>query len=309
MSNTFLKIIQNAIKNNKLSHAYLFYGDKGVDVESPIFKTIKLLLEKKGKHLKGNNIEELIYYDLKIVKPNQDGLIKKDVIDEAINSLSSSSLERDLIKFLYIKDVDKGNKSSLNRMLKFIEEPSKNLIIFMSTNKFGQVISTIKSRTQNIFIKQEPKNEIIKKINAKHGSNLDITNLLISIYPNYKQINEINLVEFKNTYKLLMSILERGLNNFEILKIELSKLWTKKNSENILNIMQYFFYQLQIDIDTKYPLFPGYEALINKYKIKKMPLCEVIKEIDLVKQNIKSYSNFTLQKNYLLNVLEVIYGN
>ena len=36
MSKLTSNIIQNAIDHNKLSHAYLFYGDKGADIEKHI---------------------------------------------------------------------------------------------------------------------------------------------------------------------------------------------------------------------------------------------------------------------------------
>lgn len=309
MSLVSLKIIENAIKNNKLSHAYLFYGYADVDVERPVFETIKLLITKSGKEVKVDNIQDLMYYDLKIIEPNQDGIIKKEIVDKTINSLSSTSLEKNSLKFLYIKDVDKGNKHSLNRMLKFIEEPSDNLIIFMSTNKVEKVISTIRSRTQNIFIKRESFEERINRLNIKDIASIKITNILTNIYSNQDQIKQIDLDEFENIYKSLLSIFEKGLENFNVMKLEISKIWTKKNSDIVLNIMQYFFYQLQIDIDKEYPLFLGYENLIQKYKIRKLKLNEIQKEIDLVKKNIKSYSNFNLQKNFLLNTLEEIYGN
>ena len=38
-------IIQNAIDHNKLSHAYLFYGDKGTDIEKHILIAIKTIMQ------------------------------------------------------------------------------------------------------------------------------------------------------------------------------------------------------------------------------------------------------------------------
>lgn len=295
------KIIENSMKNNKLSHAYLFYGDKGVDVITPAFESIKFIIESTGKKVQGNKIQEINYYDLKIVEPNEFGTITKESIDFAINQLFESSLEKNAIKILYIKDIDLGNKSSLNRMLKFVEEPVDNLVVFMNTNYFDNVISTIKSRSQNIYIKRENKEEKIKSLSIQVNKNVA---LLANIYSNVEQIKEINLDSFYKTYDEIIKVLEKGLNNKYILKEELSNIWTKQNSDFFLNIFQFFFYQTMTQISNEYPLFPNCDDLINKYKSKNINCFKIIKEIDKLKKNLRYHANFSLQKINFLNNLE-----
>ena len=45
MKNYSINIIENAIKTNKLSHAYLFYGSVGTNVEKPVLNAIELILK------------------------------------------------------------------------------------------------------------------------------------------------------------------------------------------------------------------------------------------------------------------------
>ncbi|MBD5423137.1 MAG: hypothetical protein HDR43_01420 [Mycoplasma sp.] len=308
MSYSPINIIKNAIKNNKLSHAYLFYGDKGVDIEKYIFESIKLIVELSGKKVEVNNIEQLNYFDLEIIKPTisdlgKEPVIKKEHVDESINRLFESSLVANSMKILYIKDVDLGNKHSLNRLLKFIEEPVNNLIIFLSTTHFNNVIGTIRSRSQNIYIKHE---SILTKINEMKKIGKELTPLLANMYTNSNQIENIDLNEFRTTYNELISSFKQGLQNKYWIKEKIGKIWTKQNSNFVLNIMQFFFYQLMINIDKNNPLFPNEDNLINEYKKKNINSFEMLFTIDKVKKNIAKYSIFNLQKINLLNELEQI---
>ena len=61
MKHKSLNVIKNALENNKLSHAYLYYGDNGVDVETLVFNSIKIILEYFGKKINANNFSELNY--------------------------------------------------------------------------------------------------------------------------------------------------------------------------------------------------------------------------------------------------------
>lgn len=300
-------IIKNAIKNNKLSHAYLYYGDMGTDVKKHILESIKLIIQlNDNQNIEGDRIEDLQYFDLKIIKPvNQDDsknpIIKKEIVDKTIHSLFESSLVSHSMKILYIEDVDLGNKYSLNRLLKFIEEPVDNLIIFMSTNHFSKVIDTIKSRTQNIYVKRESidkKIEDIKKIDKK------LSPILANIFANSQQVKEIDLTKFKNTYNEIVAILQKGIKNKYLIKNDLYKIWTKTNSSFVLSILQLFFYQLIVDIDDNNPLFVDQNELIMSYKNKNIDAAKIILYIEKTKNNLSKYGIFDLHKINLLNKIE-----
>ena len=220
-----IDVIKNAIQNNKLAHAYLFYGDAGVDVERPVIEAINLIFKSINKDEVVTNIEQVNYYDFKLIKPSEDGKIKKEVVNSTLNQLFETPLEENGIKFLYIKDIDTGNKSSLNRLLKFVEEPVDNLVIFMSTNHFDSVISTIKSRTQNVFVKRERIEQKIQifKNKLKH-TDIEYLNLLANIYPNVEAIQKINFKEFDHLVEEILKILDESLKNKYLLKIKLAKL-------------------------------------------------------------------------------------
>lgn len=307
--NDDLLIINNAIENDKLAHAYLFYAQTGIDLNSHIFNVIKLLFTKLLKSElpeEIDKIDDINYPDFKIIKPNQDGLILKEKVNSVVNDLYESALTKNKIKILYIQDIHLGNKHSLNSLLKFIEEPVKNLIILFSTNHFDQVIPTIKSRTQNIYVK--PKS-LELKINEMKPlvKDLDKLTLFANIYSNANMIKDLDQNLFNKTYNDLFIILEKAIDNPYELKTGLYLIWTKENNDFILNILQFFYYQIQITINPKWPLFPNHENLINRYKLILIDYGQIIKIIANLLSAIKSYGNFNLQKSYFLNEIEKIY--
>ena len=295
-----INIIKNAIKTNKLSHAYLFYGSVGTNVEKPILNAIELILKNKNKEIKISKIEDLNnFYDIQVINTNNKEILKEQ-FDQKITKLFETSLEKDSIKILYIKNIDLGNKIFLNKLLKFIEEPVENLIILMNTNYLDKVLPTIKSRTQNIFIKKNIKSKIdlIKNIENKNAS------LIANIFVDDQQINKDNLEIVNDLIEKVVLILEKSLKDIFVIKEELFQLWNKNNSDFILKIIQLFFYQINIKINEENPLFPNKNKLIIEFKKKNIEFIKIQKLIEQTRNNIKNYANFNLQKINFLNELE-----
>lgn len=300
MKDYSINIIENAIKTNKLSHAYLFYGSVGTNVEKPILNAIELILRDKNKKIKISKIEDLNnYYDIQVINTNNKEILKEQ-FDQKITKLFESSLEKDSIKILYIKNIDLGNKIFLNKLLKFIEEPVENLIILMNTNYLDKVLPTIKSRTQNIFIKKNIKSKIdlVKNIKNKNAS------LIANIFVDDQQINKDNLEIVNDLIEKVVLILEKSLKDIFVIKEELFQLWNKNNSDFILKIIQLFFYQINIKINEENPLFPNKNKLIIEFKKKNIEFIKIQKLIEQTRNNIKNYANFNLQKINFLNELE-----
>lgn len=295
-----INIIKNAIKTNKLSHAYLFYGSVGTNVEKPILNAIELILKNKNKEIKISKIEDLNNcYDIQVINTNNKEILKEQ-FDQKITKLFETSLEKDSIKILYIKNIDLGNKIFLNKLLKFIEEPVENLIILMNTNYLDKVLPTIKSRTQNIFIKKNIKSKIdlVKNIENKNAS------LIANIFVDDQQINKDNLEIVNDLIEKVVLILEKSLKNIFVIKEELFQLWNKNNNDYILKIIQLFFYQINIKIDDENPLFTNKDKLIIEFKKKNIEFIKIQKLIEKTRNNIKNYANFNLQKINFLNELE-----
>ena len=154
----FYSILNNAINANKLSHAYMFEIDDNIDIVEFEKDICKFLILKNNKD---KNIETLIgngnYPNIKIIQA--DGLwIKKEQILEVQSDFKKESFDNNL-KIYVIEDASKLNKSSANTLLKFLEEPEKNIVAILLTKNKYSVITTIVSRCINVsLIKKEFQN-------------------------------------------------------------------------------------------------------------------------------------------------------
>lgn len=161
----FYSVLSKAIKNDKVSHAYLFENKGNDDYMKIVMSFTKALLcpynyfnnEKCGKCMQCKRIEDGNYPEVKIIKP--DGLwIKKDQLMELQEEFNKTSIEGN--KRIYIiLECEKLNKQASNSILKFLEEPLDGIIALLVTNNKDLVLDTIKSRCQDILILSN--NEIV----------------------------------------------------------------------------------------------------------------------------------------------------
>ena len=226
-------ILQNAINNNKVPHAYLFSAQQNQKIEEEYLFVIEKLISK-------NKIRDpLTYPDLNIID-GSNNIIKKEYIVSAIEQLQQTSLDEIGKKFLVIKNIENSNAHSINALLKFIEEPTKNTYILITTNNLGMVLPTIKSRSQIIDLK--PKN--IENI-AIELENNNIPKTFSKILSNSgnstEELLDIMQNNFVNLYKNIINILKKSIKNNKQLTISLYSLMNKNNYKNILILLRQFF--------------------------------------------------------------------
>lgn len=126
-----------AINHNKLSHAHIFSGERGIG---------KSVLADYIAHsilgLKGNREHvDIKHWDLDKGKPS----ISVDTIRKIIEESNKRPFEGDK-KVIIINNSDKITYQAQNAMLKTIEEPPAGLFIFLLCEDIDGIIDTIKSR-------------------------------------------------------------------------------------------------------------------------------------------------------------------
>lgn len=154
-----IHMFENAIKKNRLSHLYLFAGPKGSGKKDLAYEIAARLLddhnhEDMKTHLMTNGHINLMY-----IEPSGQN-IKKEQIQLLQTEFSKTSLQEGS-RIYMIDEVDKLSVSAANGLLKFLEEPlSKKTIGFLLTDNPDQVISTILSRSQVIYLKPRSEKEL-----------------------------------------------------------------------------------------------------------------------------------------------------
>ena len=147
-----LRAIKNALKNNKVSHAYLFNGPRGVG------KTTTARLIAKGLNCKTgitdnpcNKCENCLAID----KGNFIDMIEIDAasnrgIDE-IRDLKDKINYKPVVgikKIFIIDEVHMLTKEAFNALLKTLEEPPAHIVFVLATTEIDKILDTIISRCQ-----------------------------------------------------------------------------------------------------------------------------------------------------------------
>jgi len=159
-------MLQNAIKNNKISHAYLFTGPRGTGKTSTakIFaKTINCLSPIDGEAC-GKCVNCLSFADspdiIEIDAASNNGV---DDIRELINNVKIAPSEGKY-KIYIIDEVHMMTTSAFNALLLTLEEPPKHAIFIMATTNVENVPITILSRCQRFNFQKISLDNLKKQI-------------------------------------------------------------------------------------------------------------------------------------------------
>lgn len=161
------KTFVNALESNKLSHAYLLSGSIGMPLKETAIYLAKSILCDEPKPLACNNcitcvrIDEGNYPDL-MVFDGEEGKIKKGDIEKITTSFDKTALEEKGIMIYILHLVETMTPIAVNSLLKFLEEPGKNIFAFLTTENEAKVLPTIVSRTQVLRFREIDRDKIIK---------------------------------------------------------------------------------------------------------------------------------------------------
>ena len=234
-------VLRDDIKNDRISHAYLFVGQKGVGK----FQVAK---EFAKEILKTNSLDACP--DYKYISKREDKKdilveqIRKDIIDDIY--LAPVSCDK---KVYIIDDAEYLNVASQNTLLKTLEEPPKYVVIILISSTISSFLPTIISRVNilnfssiesqalNNYIKEKYnisfENNILSFIDGSLGQAINIIdNNLLDEFNNINKIFEyIKVKDVISTFKLLENI---KLNN------------------NTLDYLEYLLYTNSLILSTKF---------------------------------------------------------
>lgn len=152
-----LEQFKKAIHKDRLSHLYLFTGPKGSGKKELAFEIANALLLKKPNG--AIQLKESGHVNLMFIEPSGQNIKKEQIIDLQ-NEFSKTSLTSGARVYI-IDEVDKLSTAAANGLLKFLEEPlSKQTIGFLLSDNPEQVLPTIQSRSQIIFLKPRSESEL-----------------------------------------------------------------------------------------------------------------------------------------------------
>ena len=152
------KILENALLNHHYAHAYLFVGEKGTGkLDTALLLAQSLICEQEGfacetcttcRRIKENNFADMILVDGK-----ETSIKKKDIL-HIQEQFTKTSIEATNKKVYILNLIENATADALNSLLKFLEEPTSDVVAILITEQIDKILPTIQSRCQKIPFKK-----------------------------------------------------------------------------------------------------------------------------------------------------------
>jgi DNA polymerase-3 subunit delta' len=313
-----VKSLTASIVNDRVGHAYVFSGEKGMGKGTVAMAFSGLLLCDKqlgdkmcGECFSCRMFREGSNPDFTVIEAG-DGSIS---IDE-IRSLQSSIIIRPLYsarKVYLILDAENMTVQAQNGLLKILEEPPPYAVIILTSSNFEALMETIRSRTVRYSFKKYSDDEIKKLLRGKFELEADKVDL-IAKYSGGVPGTAVKLAESEDFVELRNKTIEvmLNINNSRLLEtFEIYKYFeeNKGNIDGILDIMLLMYRDLLvvklaggcacnenmlINSDKKDIILDNAE----KFSVKK--LVENIEQIEKTRRNINFNANYQISIEVML---------
>lgn len=288
------KIMQNSIKKNRISHAYLMQGLRGTGKRALTTLFIKTLLCPNKKDIEPchqcdvcNRVFSKNHPDVYWVEPDGRS-IRNEQIDALRKEFSYYALESSR-KVYVITHAETLTDNAANRLLKFLEEPTTKTTAILLTENKQAIISTIRSRCQELDLQPLNKIELQNKL-AQEGIDEQYTRLLSALTNDVDEAilldDEQNVYEIEKLVKQFIKIL---MTNYDERFLFIHQYWLNHLKERE---------QLELGIHILFLAFK--DIIYAKVNLTKF-VTLFSQEEDLLQQSI----NFFSQKR-LLHTLKVI---
>src|SRR5688572_2287617 len=175
-----VQILQNAIKLNRIGHAYLFSGPRGVGKTTMARILAKGLNCAQGPTTTPCNVcpscmEIAAGQAMDVLEIDAASNTGVDSVRELRDSARYAP-SRDKHKIFIIDEVHMLSTSAFNALLKILEEPPAHVIFIMATTERHKLPATILSRCQQFVFRTIAPAEIqnhLREIAAREGAKID----------------------------------------------------------------------------------------------------------------------------------------
>ncbi len=252
-------ILQQALENERVPHAYLFYGPMGVGKEALALEFTKALFcqsqEERPcqtcsscRQVSTLSNPDLIYLfpSPKELKVEEERAVLQSIAENPYareKPWSNPTLGIDRIRLLrkactiksigkyrmiIIAEAEKMTAAASNALLKILEEPPENTFIILTTDKLNMLLSTIISRCQIIQFGLIADAEIEKRLIEKYRIDAERARLLSRLSQgSYSRALEWLDDEFEEKRQVAITLLRTFVKDFQT-RIDMAEEITKK---------------------------------------------------------------------------------
>ena len=313
------KTFKNSLQKEKLSHAYLLSGNPGTPLLEVAKFLAKSILCDDPSPLACNNcitclrVDDENYPDF-IVFDGSKGSIKKEEVASVEEQFEKTACESKGIMIYVLHLIENSTEQAINSILKFLEEPGKNVYAFLTTNNENSILPTIISRCQVLHLKLVDRNTVIQDA-IDEGVSQEDAELLSYFYNDGELIAEILEDEDeKDAYEAAKEATIKFLEELgkddprELVYFEQNSLVplvkTKESARFFIDMLTQAFKDILSIQNGDYPILKSYDTMLRELADKltnvEETLIEILKNRNLINLNV----NISLLLDHL--VLSII---
>jgi len=284
-----LELIEEDIKNDRLSHAYLFTGPSGIG-KFAIAKLMVNILQCPNNLCRTcpTCIQLSKHAHTDTVFLDDDGeSIKIEQIRDIITRLNMTRQAN--YKILLIKKAERLTPEAANCLLKTLEEPPPDTIIIMTANNVREILPTIISRARMIKFTSYSEKFLFEKLKPLYPDIDDDTLTQVcslALGKSGKAIKLLNNADLLASYRTMYNILCEFLEN-KPLYGKFKAIDDTVENETEQEFLDVFTYLV------RNRLYKNIETSPNEIAEKKH-FIELLKEIEETKKLLKSNVNTRL---------------
>ena len=150
--------LKNAIKNNRISHAYMFCGPRGVG-KTTMARVLARTINEIDASVDGESLNQT----LNIIELDAASNNKVEDVHHLRESVRIPP-QNGRYKIFIVDEVHMLSKSAFNALLKTLEEPPPHAIFIFATTEPHKVLPTILSRVQRFDFRRISVDEIVARL-------------------------------------------------------------------------------------------------------------------------------------------------
>lgn len=213
------RMLQNGLRNGKLSHAYIFSGPSGsgrrrmaVQLAQAVFCTVGVD-DACGACVECRKVEHGNHPNLIMIEP-EGASVKIDQIRELQKQLGYRS-SGEQKKIYVINQADRMTVQAANSLLKFLEEPSADIMAVLITENGQALLSTIQSRSQWIPFSPLHTDQMVEILHRQEGHPLSLVLPAAHVAGGVEAArNYIQSKEFAEARNVMLQLAQETLTRF-----------------------------------------------------------------------------------------------
>lgn len=307
------KTFCNALKVNRIAHAYLLVGEPGTPLKETALYLAKTLLCDNRSPLACEEcvtcarIEKGEYPDVSFLDGSSKS-IKKENVSQILGNFEKTALEAKGVMVYVVHHVENMTVEAVNSLLKFLEEPPTDTYAILTTQNEAKVLPTIVSRCETIRLVLLPRNEVIEAA-VSSGASLEDAEILSNFYNDGQMVKEeAEEDEYKKAKAGLLDMLNALLKNPSFARYTAEKdvlpLLSSKPATRFYFDMLSLAFQDILNAKVGSPLkLTSYANILSELAMKLPHIEESLKAIMTLRGKIESNVNTGLLINHVVNVI------